>query len=237
MEVDGIQVGGIPFTFQGGGGATFSVSLRVGLKTGLGINFLGTGFELETGIYVDVPTYSASITFDPAAECQLDFKEGFFGVAAAYAQIAASVDYIGWSAGPSTAVTFFTADLPGGCIASKTNLIGGGGSTTNMLPSTAIPVTSTAEHLNFTTKTAHSTTMLPHSTSVANSTSVSNATVNGVLITSPAIVVILPTPVEGSFVSGTSVSAPTAGTAKQAIAPAGTLSKSTVTKETLATIK
>lgn len=223
MSVDGLEVAGIPFTFSGGGG-TFTVALRVGLKTGLGVNFLGTGFELETGVYVDIPTYNATVTFDPEAECQLDFEENFFGVAAAFAQVGVSVNYINWEAGPSTAVTFFTGALPGGCIASKTSLprLPGGtsvdpGATTNP----AVPATSTIHHLNSTVLVTTQTTV----TVQPGVTQISNATAGGggIHITNPAVVVMLPTPITGSFTPGSTISLTTAGTAKQSIAPAGSL--------------
>jgi len=219
MSVDGIEVAGIPFTFSSGGG-TFTVALRVGLKAGLGVNFLGTGFELETGVYVDIPTYNATLTFDPAAECQLDFEENFFGVVAAFAQAGISVNYIDWQAGPSTAVTFFTGALPGGCIASKTSLPGLPGITSiSSGTATAIPLTSTMEHTNTTVLvTTHRTITVSPAT-----TRTSNATAGGIRVTSPAVVVMLPTPITGSFIPGSSISVTAGGTSKQAIAPPGSL--------------
>ena len=219
MSVDGIEVAGIPFTFSAGGG-TFTVALRVGLKAGLGVNFLGTGFELETGVYVDIPTYNATVTFDPEAECQLDFEENFFGVAAAFAQVGISVNYIDWQAGPSTAVTFFTGALPGGCIASKTSLPGlPGGTSVDPGATTAAPVTSTMVHSNSTVLVTTQTTV----TVQPGVTQISNATAGGIHITSPAVVVMLPTPITGSFIPGSTITLTTGGTSKQAIAPSGSL--------------
>ncbi|KAH8590486.1 hypothetical protein B0O99DRAFT_634480 [Bisporella sp. PMI_857] len=215
ITVDGLQASGIPFTFKGGSG-TFTVALRIGLKAGLGVSLLGTGFELETGIYVDVPTYNASIVFDPAAECQLDFKEGFFGVAAAYAQAGVSVNYIDWTAGPSTAVTFFTADLPGGCIASRTTLSDKPAITT--APADFPASLSTGIHANSTILTTTHTTVTVTTGIYQNGTAPTPPP--GIKITSPAAIIVLPTPIPGGFTPGSSVSIPTAGTSSQAIAPA-----------------
>lgn len=90
------------------------------MKAGLGVNLLGAGFDIEAGIFVDIPTYEAAITFNPNATCQLNFTESIYGDAAAFAQVAASVDYVHWSAAPKTAITFWSAQLPGACIASST---------------------------------------------------------------------------------------------------------------------
>lgn len=214
MNVDGVEVSGIPFTFNAGQ-SSFSVALRVGLKTGLGVKVLGTGFDIEAGIYVDVPTYQAAIVYDPEAHCQLAFTEGFSGDAAAYAQFGVSIDYVGWSPGPSTAVTFWTGQLPGGCIASSTSLPIS--TTTNTIKPTAAAVYGNSS-AGTSTRTFN-TTRVTHGQKTGTSTAPL-----GVVITSPAAVSILASLITGSFVSGTSaltVIAPPGSS--QAIAPASQL--------------
>ncbi|KAE8443597.1 hypothetical protein EG329_001530 [Mollisiaceae sp. DMI_Dod_QoI] len=166
IDVSGVQVNPLPFQFHAGS-ACVQVALRFGLKAGLGINLLGSGANIEAGVFVDAPAYQACANFDSSAPCALGLTQKVFGDAGAFADIAVKIDFVNFKEGPSVVTTFLSADLPSTCLASKTAL-----AIVNTTSSKA-SITSTALYYNTTSTIKHASATTTKSTLLP-----SNATIN-----------------------------------------------------------
>jgi hypothetical protein len=135
-----VQFTPLPATFKTGSG-TVSVSLKLGAKLAFDFHAFGTGFTLESGIFSDVPTYAAVITFDPKAACEVAFTEHLAIDAGVFASAAASVDGSDVGIGPKFVTTFATLSLPGTCLDSSTQSSGHAVTGTGTSPITASTAT------------------------------------------------------------------------------------------------
>jgi hypothetical protein len=185
-----VQFKPLPAKFKSGSG-TASVSLKLGAKLAFDFHAFGEGFTLESGIFSDVPTYSAAITFDPTAACEVAFTEHLAVDAGVFASAAVTVDGVGVGVGPKFVTTFATLSLPGACLVSST---AAANHTTTAISNTT---TTTARNYTTTTRSNYSITALPGS---ARSTPPSP-----VVLTSFFVPSSLATPIVGPYITGTTV--------------------------------
>jgi len=114
-----VKFNSLPTTFKSGVG-TVSVKLRFGAKLAFDFHVLNKGFSLESGIFTDVPSYSAAITFNPSLPCEVALSEVLAIDAGAFATAAATLGSFNAGLGPSFITSLVTMSLPGTCIESKT---------------------------------------------------------------------------------------------------------------------
>jgi hypothetical protein len=179
-----VQFVPLPATFKTGSG-TVSVALKLGAKLAFDFHAFGTGFTLESGIFSDVPTYLAAVTFDPNAACEVAFTEHLAIDAGVFASAAASVDGSDVGIGPKFVTTFATLSLPGTCLDSSTQ--SSAQAVTGTSNSTITPSTATNNY---------SITAVPGSV---------RATAAPVDITSTYVPSSLATGIVGPYITGTTV--------------------------------
>lgn len=184
-----VQFTPLPAAFKSGSG-TASVALRLGAKLAFDFHAFGDGFTLESGIFSDVPNYSAAITFDPAASCEVAFTEHLAVDAGVFASAAASVDGRNIGVGPKSVTTFATLSLPGACLVSSTQPAS---QAVTGISNTTITATS-----NYTTtaNNNYSITALPGSI---------RSTPAPVILTSTFVPSSLASPIVGPYITGTAV--------------------------------
>jgi hypothetical protein len=125
------------------GSGSLSVSLKVGASIGFNVNAFGEGFTLEAGAYSDVPTWTGEVTFNPAAACEVDFKENIAVDAAVYASAGGAADGVKIGIEPSYVVTLASLTLPGTCLITNTASVSGV-MTASVAPAKAFVATSLA---------------------------------------------------------------------------------------------
>jgi hypothetical protein len=179
-----VQFTPLPVTFKSGSG-TASVALKLGAKLAFDFHAFGDGFTLESGIFSDVPTYAAAITFDPTAACEVAFTEHLAIDAGVFASAAASVDGSNVGIGPKFVTTFATLSLPGTCLDSSTQT--SSQAVTGISNSTIAAITATNNY---------SITAVPGSV---------RATPASVDITSTFVPSSLASPIVGPYLTGTTV--------------------------------
>jgi hypothetical protein len=160
----------------------------------------GQGFTLESGIFSDVPTYQAAITFNPEAACELAFTEKLAVDAGVFASAAATIDGVNVGVGPKFVTTFATLSLPGACLVSSTQV-----ANQSVTASSSFPTTS-ASNYTTTAVSNYSITALPGS---ARSTPVA--------LTSYFVPSSLASPIVGPYITGT----PVVSATKVGAAPTG----------------
>jgi hypothetical protein len=175
--------------FKSGSG-TASAQLKFGAKLAFDFKAFGTGFTLESGIFSDVPTYSAAITFNPSAACEVAFTEHLAVDAGVFASAAVSVDGVNVGVGPKFVTTFATLSLPGACLVSSTPAAN---YTTTALSNS----TTTTAHNYTTTANNYSVTALPGSARPTRA--------SPVVITKPFVPSSLATPIIGPYIIATTV--------------------------------
>jgi hypothetical protein len=171
-----VQFSPLPVQFQSGSG-TVTAQLRLGAKLAFDFHALGEGFTLQSGIFTDVPTYSAAITFDPKSSCKVALTEHLAVDAGVFASAAATVDFVNFGAGPKFVTTFATLSLPGACLAS-----------------------STAAASNYTITRWSNSSITSAPAVLASSTPVSKT-----VLTAPFVPSSLATPIIGPYIAGTPV--------------------------------
>ena len=182
-----VQFKPLPVKFKSGSG-TATAQLKLGAKLAFDFKAFGQGFTLESGIFSDVPTYSAAITFTPDAACEVAFAEHLAVDAGVFASAAATIDGVNAGVGPKFVTTFATLSLPGGCLVSSTPA-----ANQSVTASSNYTIT-TARNYTTTAASNYSTTALPGS---AKSTPVA--------ITSYFVPSSLATPLVGPYITGTPV--------------------------------
>jgi hypothetical protein len=185
-----VQFKPLPVKFKSGSG-TASVSLKLGAKLAFDFHAFGEGFTLESGIFSDVPTYSAAITFNPAAACEVAFTEHLAVDAGVFASAAATVDGVDVGVGPKFVTTFATLSLPGACLVSST------AAANHTITAIRNSTTTAATNYTTTARSNYSVTALPGSARSTPSSSV--------ILTSFFVPSSLATPIVGPYITGTTV--------------------------------
>lgn len=85
---------------------------------------IGDGFTIEAGVYSDIPTYTALITAQPDAPCEVGLEENAAVDVGAYATAGVVLNGIAIGGGPSYVVTLATFELPSLCLVSSTPAAG-----------------------------------------------------------------------------------------------------------------